>query len=275
MENSSKILVQCPKCNMSTDIEIPAYMLTKKVGSTKIKITKDICCAHEFIIFLDKHGKILGSEAADVFLEDLDFAKENPKIYLKDLVEIYGKKTVAHMLFAVLCDIPLVFLSRKDISINVSMLRDCFRKFIPQTYENEGLITTILDVEFRSANLTNMLVIEPVGKTIAKMDSKGPIKYFLPLIDRSLEILDLKSQCLIIQEHFRQLLERAELLNEKMTKWKTITNELCRVLLRKEMEYDLGKDELVLLKYILQFRFEQNMRKFQEMTPLGLNASIM
>ena len=66
------IEVQCPikGCTSKKTIQIPAHILKAKAfGSVKVQIPKNqVCPDHQFMLFVDKRGRVRGSEGIDLQL---------------------------------------------------------------------------------------------------------------------------------------------------------------------------------------------------------------
>ncbi len=217
MENLKELVqIQCPVCKAQTEVSIPNEIIRlKKMGTTQIKISKGICCEHNFIIFVDKKMKIMGTESADIILGQTETKEKVEEIHLSDIVSYYGKEIVSHFLKAFLLDIPIVFIDRKDFSVNIDSLNLLFGSILPVKSKIPFVISALREDEKDEAILKKVVQYDFLQSkiTLPWKEDKITRKFEESIINKALSIMESSSQAIVLQEELGILLDKAEYIS--------------------------------------------------------------
>ncbi len=250
--------IECPICQTQTDVSIPYNIIgMKKLGTTQIKISKGICCEHNFIIFLSKSMKVLGAESADIILDQSENKKEIEEIFFTDLITLYGKEIVGNFLHAFLLDIPIVYTERIDFSVNVHSLNSLFSNLLPTKYKKPFIVSALRKDEQDDEILKSVVLFDPMQSKITYpwKDNKKVKKFEEVFIDKVLTIMEPSSQTIIIQEELGIMLEKAEFICDYLENSKSHRKDILEAGFSKKYGEVWKKGEFELLAEISQKKF--------------------
>ncbi len=266
--------IECPICKAQTDVSIPYKIIgMKKLGTTQIKISKGICCEHNFIIFLSKKMKILGAESADIILDQEEHKKEIEEIYFADLVTLYGKEVVGHFLHAFLLDIPIIYTERIDFSVNVHALNTLFNNMVPTKYMKPFIVSALRKDEQNDLILNSAVLFDPMTMKLIFpwKESKKIRKFAEAFIDKVLTIMEPSNQAIIIQEELGLMLEKAEFIRDYIKNSKSHRKDILEAGFSKKYGEGWSKGEFEILAEISKKKFGAQIELLLESSFRGYN----
>jgi len=142
------------RCGLKKDVQVPLSLFSeKKFGHVKIQVPKGaVCQDHEFIVFLDVEGRIIGYETVDISIlsiakfetqEDGSF-EDGKTISLREFIEILGFRCFAGLLHAKLFNYPLyIIMKEEEYKINLDVLNNILDDAMPEMYKNTRSLKVI------------------------------------------------------------------------------------------------------------------------------------
>lgn len=267
-EQTLEITVECPnsQCKKKKGITVPEYLFSnKKTGTLKVQIHAGICCEHEFIAFVSKKGKVVGYEAIDmsIDLSSIEKSEVQGKVFLRDLLKKYGDYALSSCIHSILLNIPIIFLRKKTEKSLTSEISHLFNSFLPDRY-NQNLIhvSTIWDVDYRKATITDSLVISPEGLIANAPWANISLDFETQLLSDALSILDDGSQYLVIQQQFEKLFDQAAFITEEIFEHEIFEEDLKKKI-KERFKFTPTDNHLKLLKQIVSFRFKGDIKKIK------------
>ncbi len=78
-ESYKELEVSCPICEVVKNIQIPkSILIQKRFGIIKIQVPQGgVCKEHQFIVFVNTEGNIMGYETIDLLMKTESSSKEN------------------------------------------------------------------------------------------------------------------------------------------------------------------------------------------------------
>ena len=266
------VKVTCPHldCKTSSLIKIPSYLFeNKKMGTIRVQIHAGICCEHEFIAFVGKlkanPPKVRGYETIDMAIDLSKFihSHEKGRVYLQDLIQIYGDYAISSCLHALMLDCPIMFLRSENKTNRASAIATLFNDFIPPKYQdNSTSITDILEADYKKAKINNTLVINPNGLIANLPWPDISLIFEKKLIQKALAILDNKLQAVLLTQDIDILFEKSIFISNIIRKNNVFEEDLLQSLSR-EFHQEISKSEMKLLKQIVEFRFKGKPNKIK------------
>lgn len=267
-----KIEVTCPNpdCKKSNFVKIPSYLFdNKKIGTIKVQIHADICCEHEFIVFVGKMKgkppKVRGYETVDLAIDLSKIIKtnKNNQIFLKDLLKNYGDYAVSSCLHALMLNCQIIFLRTEHDPNQSNQITNLLTNFLPSQYQSDIItISHILEIEYKRAKITDALVVNPQGLIANTPWSDISLTIEKQLIQKTLEILDDSLQPMILKQELETLFEKAQFIASIIKKDHIFEEELSQKI-SQEFDKQISKSELKLLKQIVEHRFKGNLKKIK------------
>lgn len=256
MTANKEVHISCPVCSKEKNISLPANLFeTKKMGLIKIQIEEGICCEHRFIAFFNKNGKNAGYEKLDFAINLEKSTKEEEKIYLRDILKLYGDYCVQNLFHSVIINMPITLLHTKYEPKNIAPLYNrFFAHFLPEKYQNPMLFSWYYDLEYKKKPTYDTFVVTTKGFIENTPWRYIEMNFEKNLIKKSMDIIDDESQTIILQQEFQQLFDKCDALNELMKGWKKITEDEALEEIQKFYP-DIDEYLFQLLLQILQYRY--------------------
>ena len=271
------IEVTCPQCQTKKTIEIPNYIFqNKQSGPIKIQINAGIFCDHEFVAFIDKSGKIMGYETFDVGFNLGEFSKsiDKEKLFIPDILKIFGHICVLHTFHAILTLTPIILLRSESSPNYAKDLTNLFNTLLPTDYKSEMIIVSnISEEKYKNAKISDVLVLSSLGVIANTPWNQKTLKYETQILAEVLRILDPKMQLAILEGEFEIVLNHASYITEKI-KFKSYFEEDLISELNRQFKMQIDRDYLNLLKDIVLFRFKGNVKKIRNRGLANLKESL-
>lgn len=273
MSEEMELKVTCPVegCGTKKKIKVPAYIFeTKQFGTLKIQINKGIVCPdHQFVIFVDKKGKIRGTEKIDIQLAVA--VKASPKetlikedVSIADILGMLGELASFNVFHSFLLDIPVTII-RKEIDDATSMkMNNLLKKLFPDLFESKQPFKFINRDEFKNFKMSDMLVIDEQGYIISSPWEINKFEFEEFLFSKALATEDIKAQIIIFRQEKDNLLNKVKFVqdlikNEEIIYEEDIKDKISERFLQKKVSFY----EIDLIKEIFKFRFKGNLSKIK------------
>ncbi|UYP46609.1 hypothetical protein NEF87_002894 [Candidatus Lokiarchaeum ossiferum] len=267
-----EVEVTCPipECKKTKIVKIPSYLFeNKKMGTIKVQIHADICCEHEFIIFVGKmKGKPPRVRAYEMVDLAIDLSKiiktgKNDQVFLKDLLKKYGDYAVSSCLHALMLNCHIIFLRTEHDTNQSNQITNLLNSFIPSQHPSDNItISHILESEYKKAKISNALVVNPQGVIANTPWSDISLDIEKHLIQESLEILDDSLQAMILKQELELLFNKSQFIVNIIKKDEIFEEDLNQKI-SQEYGNTISKSEMKLLKQIVEFRFKGNLKKIK------------
>ncbi|MHA1819447.1 MAG: hypothetical protein ACTSU2_00575 [Promethearchaeota archaeon] len=276
MSNEEEISLEitCPKCGKTAVKKVPKYIFEgKSFGVLKIQINKGVVCdEHQFLVFVDKNGKIRGYESIEYQLitpkqnkklEEID----KSKISFKDLIHFFNELIRLHIIHAFILNIPIVIvvnkLNEKEKTVILTILKDLFAdSFKDNTIEPLKFVNIS---DYKTMNIAeNALIFDDNNYILGTPWKLKKYDFERECINAAIKTKEYKVQLVIFQQEIRNIIKRAEFVYNYITKKGSIYEDELKKLISKEYKIKkVSNYDIALLKEILQFRFGLDPGKIQ------------
>lgn len=229
--------VTCPICSTSKKINIPIFLFEKKkTGTIKINVDTNICCAHQFIIFISKSYKVMGYESYDSVIEIGSKKVDKSSITFREILKTFDNTVLLLMFHAVIIECPIVIISSLGGKGQAKALNQFFNQILPNKHKSPFLFSS-LAIDEHSSLEEKALVINQNGKIEKISWEKIPFNFERNLIQGATKILDETGQILIMKETINELFMKVEFLKKTLDEWARIDKRYNRRMRRSNKEY--------------------------------------
>src|SRR5271157_3159257 len=260
--------ITCPVCNINTNIDIPEYIFQQnQIGLIKIQIRSGSVCPHDFIAFVDQTGTVRGYEHADFQIKFTARTEEDRKttdnLFLEDLLETLGEFATVRLFHAFNFNYKVfILITPKDDPRFVDRLNKLFSNFFPADMQPRKSAEGIDQKRFTALDIneSNSLIMNTSG--IVANSPWGDQKKFdfeTEVIKKALEIIDVTSQFLLVQQEIANLNEKAETVIVLLKKTDKIYTDELKDKLSKQLKTKVTD---YLIDLYIQF-IKQNIPKFE------------
>ncbi|MFX1364830.1 MAG: hypothetical protein ACFFCE_07275 [Promethearchaeota archaeon] len=198
--------VKCPICGIVKSINIPeAVFSQKKFGSIKIQVPiKAVCPQHQFIVFVDTKGNIIGYDKIDIQLmhiAQLDKTEVSEKGNLRNLIKIFGVYGILNLIHAKIFNYPTYILNDDDFEYNEESLNSIWDNFLPEEYRGNK---TFFLLEKKTLNKIKIkdsdAFIMDTHQNIFQTPWTSKLKFEEDIIKRAIEIMDGEQQIMLLRQ---------------------------------------------------------------------------
>jgi hypothetical protein len=265
--NEKMISVKCPNpnCGKEKSIGVPDYLFEKKqVGLLKIQIHQGVVCEHEFIIFLDRKGSIKGFESIDmaINLSDITGRTIGQRLFLRDLLKIYGLFAVESMIHAIILSCPITLIRKSEEKNRSNDINKLFNEFLPDGFKNPMITNSIEESQLKKAKIDEYLVISPSGIVTQTPWQDIPFTYEANLIKKANEILDDESQAVIIEQDLEFIFKKGKFIADLLKQKNLIYEDELKDLIAKQFSDATVTDyDINFLKRVIKARFNSDIGK--------------
>jgi hypothetical protein len=275
--------VKCPfqDCPSKKTIKVPSYVFDNKAfGTLKIQIAKGtVCPQHQFVVFVDKKGKVRGAEKIDMQIIVAQKPKQEQQINvdLNTIKEMMGEFAIYNIFHAFLLDIPVIIVRKTLDDQLLTQMNLVFKDLFPDLFELKNPLKFVTQEEFKEYKIANVLAIDEKGFII---DPPWQIDNFEfekeNLLQKALEAKDYKAQIIIFKQIVSNLMKKVEVVQGMLSSdKKVIYSEDVKSRLEKEfMIKKVGDYDITLIKEILKFRFLMDVSKITMRSLNTLKAGI-
>ncbi|MBD3354088.1 MAG: hypothetical protein GF364_21580 [Candidatus Lokiarchaeota archaeon] len=270
MADEITLEVKCPfeGCENSKKIKVPSYIFdNKEFGSVKVQINRGIVCdQHQFVIFVDKKGRIRSYEKIDIQLEVERKEKEtlDEDVDLNDIVSVIGDFALLNVLHALFLDIPVVIIVEEESDKRQTLLNNVCRNLFPELFESKKPLKFVNRTDYRKFKIKNLLAIDEKGFVLATPWTINQFDFEEFLLKKSLGAKDFKAQAVIFQQGITNFIKKVEyiqdlLKNKDVLYEEDIKSELTDHFMQKKVtDYDID-----LIKEVLKFRYLEDISKIK------------
>lgn len=270
MPDEMEIEVKCPfdECKSQKMIKVPSYIFdNKQFGTAKIQINKGIVCDnHQFVIFVDKKGKIRSYEKIDMQIGIV----RKPKEILKDttsfeeFINVIGEFATVNLIHALLLDVPvIIFVKTLNDKVQGNLNAMC-KELFPELFEQKNPLQFITREEFKQTKLQNLLAIDENGYILSAPWEINQFDFEETLLQKTLGVKEFKAQAIIFKQAVTNLMKRVEYVRDLLKSSETIYEEDLKVQLsEKFLQKKISDYDIDLIKEILKFRFLENISKIK------------
>ena len=254
----TSINIKCPTCKTEKLISFPNHLVKLTQRMTPVRIDKGLCCEHAFVVFLSKNMTQIGAEKADVSLDVGKDVKIHQKITFSDFIAYYGLNNTAYSLKALMFEVPIVFLERKDFIMNYFGLNTFFRTFLPDNYMRLFPVSSVQQSDLKGVDLGNVLQCDIISLRLSCpwKELKKSHKFVMGLIEEVLKISDEKNRATLLHEKLVSLNSKAEYIDNFITTNRSGRIELLNAGFKKAFGKSWDRGEFDLLKEICQTKFK-------------------
>lgn len=281
MPDEMEIEVKCPfdECKSQKTIKVPSYIFdNKQFGTAKIQINKGIVCDnHQFVIFVDKKGKIRSYEKIDMQIGIV----RKPKEVLKDttsfeeFINVIGEFATVNLIHALLLDVPVIlFVKIMDEKVQKSLNTMC-KELFPELFEQKNPLQFVIREEFKQTKLQDLLAIDENGYILSAPWEINQFDFEEGLLQKTLGVKEFKAQAIIFRQAVTNLMNRVGYVRDLLKSSEIIYEEDLKMQLSdKFLQKKITDYDIDLIKEILKFRFLENIAKIKIRSFDKLRASL-
>ncbi|NHJ23242.1 MAG: hypothetical protein EAX89_01610 [Candidatus Lokiarchaeota archaeon] len=265
-ESYKEIEVSCPICEIVKNIQIPQSILTqKRFGIIKIQVPQGgVCKEHQFIVFINSKGNIMGYETIDLLMKAESPPKENVEILnLNYFIRNFGLYGILSLIHAKIFNYQIYLLRIKRDEKFLALINRILDNLIPEIYREANKVIFLDESDYDNIRLKgNAALIMDSHQNILQTpwDQKLKLKFEENLIEKALEFFDEKEQFLILKRGIKKLIKEAEYAKNALEKVKIIyEDDLIDQLSQDLMEPRINRYRLLLLKEFINRRFSKKL----------------
>lgn len=267
MADEISLEVVCPICGTKKNTTVPSYIFENKAfGTLKIQIHKGIICDHQFVIFVDKKGKIRGYEKIDIQLSTAPKAvgQAEKKASLDFIVKLMGDFASVNIFHAFLLDIPVVIIRKTRNEDWENQVNTMSKELFPDLFESKTPIEFVDRSEYKEKKIKNLLLIDEEGYILSAPWEINKFDFEEDLLKKALGAEDFKAQLIIFQRAIKLLISKVEYTIELLEQTDTLYEEeikenfIKKFMIKKVSDYDVD-----LVKEILKFRYLVDISKIK------------
>ena len=259
-----ELMVTCPfeECDNKKTVKIPSYIFeNKQFGTVKIQINRGIVCPdHQFVIFVDKKGKIRSYEKIDVQLTVAKPVKEE-KVSSKDLnlraiMQEIGDFATLNIIHAFLLDTAVViFTQTADEQRRVAINEVC-KALFPDLFELKKPLKFMKRADFKGFSVKNLLAIDEKGYILSAPWEINQFEFEEELLQKALNAKDFSAQKVIFSQSVTSLTKRVEYVRDIIADKDSVYEEDIKTQLKDNfMQKKITDYDIDLIKEILKFRY--------------------
>ncbi|MHA1338770.1 MAG: hypothetical protein ACTSRZ_01945 [Promethearchaeota archaeon] len=269
MSEEVELEVKCPfeECTAKKKIKVPSYVFkSKQFGTVKIQINQGIVCPnHQFVIFVDKKGKIRSYEKIDVQLAIIRKPKEEPmkKLSLNDVIGEIGEFAAFNITHALLLNIPITIYTSKRNSMLEQQITGIFKNLFPNFKESDSI--KFLDrSEFKNLKRGQVLALDEKGYILISPWEITKFDFEQSLLNKVLGAKDIKAQSIIFRQIVESLFKKVEFVRELLHNSEVLYEEdIKEKFEEKFLQKKVSDYEIDLIKEILKFRYLEDISKIK------------
>lgn len=268
-ESLQDIGVKCPVCSSEKTIKLPHDLFAqKKFGNIKVQVPSELVCEHPFIIFLDNKGKVRGYERIDIQFELAgDYSTEPKKeshFSLKNVLTKWSDFILYHLLHGYIYGYPTYIASSNIDYVFIESLNKLFSRFSPLLLGKTNEISSLYFEKYDDLDVKekDSLMINPDGYIIRCPWTGGDLEVEREMVRTALEIIDIKSQNIIIEKEIEYLIIQAEKIIEIVKPVKSIYDtDLIKTLSDVLMQPKISTNRLNALKEFIARKYDSKLPK--------------
>jgi hypothetical protein len=266
MEKTKRaISLTCPVCNKTKTTSIPEEIFSQKsFKSIKIQIPSGIVCPdHQFIVFLNNKGKVLGYERIDILvgnktkeiIKGKSKDKEGDTLNLNILVDKFGLYGFLSIIHAQLFSYP-VYIVRKNIKDKfLQQLNIFFDDIIKKELKASSEIEIIGKIDYDDVDLEkkDVLLINEYNNIMqTPWDEK--LKLEEDLVEKALGMFNPETQTTIIKQNIEKFIKQVNLtINFIEDKEEVYDDDIIKKLKTEFKKVKIDKERVKMIKkYIIR-----------------------
>ncbi len=272
MSEEMSLKVTCPvkDCGHSKDIKVPSYVFQNKAfGTLKIQIHKGIVCPeHQFVIFVDKKGKIRGYEKIDL---QLTIAKkpapeeDEVTTSLSELTETVGEFASLNIFHAFLLNVPIVIFVKEDSENlkNNSPIQKMIKELFLNVIKINEPLRYMKRADFKNFKMVNTLAIDEEGYILSSPWEINKFDLEQGILEKALETQDFKAQGIIFRQAVSKLIKKVEFISDFIKKGEIYEEDIKSKIRNKFLQKKVTNYDVDIIKEILKFRYSADVSKIK------------
>lgn len=228
MESYKEIEVSCPVCETERSIKIPeAIFRQKKFGSIKVQVPQGgVCKEHQFIVFLDTKGIVIGYEKFDLLMKTPAKEIESGKVTLNNFIQMFGTYGVLSLIHAKVFNYPAYIIRDKDDETNIDLVNKVADNLLPEPYKGTSFINLLEKAPYDEISVKekNALLIDS-HQHILQTPWEEKLKFEEQLLKKALEIIEEEEQMIIFQQNIAEFIREAEYVKNVLENAKQVYEE--------------------------------------------------
>lgn len=228
MESYKEIEVSCPVCETERSIKIPeAIFRQKKFGSIKVQVPQGgVCKEHQFIVFLDTKGIVIGYEKFDLLMKTPAKEIESGKVTLNNFIQMFGTYGVLSLIHAKVFNYPAYIIRDKDDETNIDLVNKVADNLLPEPYKGTSFINLLEKAPYDEISVKekNALLIDS-HQHILQTPWEEKLKFEEHLLKKALEIIEEEEQMIIFQQNIAEFIREAEYVKNVLENAKQVYEE--------------------------------------------------
>jgi hypothetical protein len=225
VESYKEIEVTCPVCKTVRSIKIPeAVFNQKKFGTIKIQVPQGgVCKEHQFLVFLDSKGQILGYERIDLLMKTLVRDDKSDILTLNNFLRMFGTYGVLSLIHAKIFNYPAYIIRDKNSETNIELINNIANRLLPEHYRGTSNINLLEKTTYDKINLkeNNALLIDS-HQHILQTPWEEKLKFEEQLMTKALDIIDEDEQMIIFQQNIIEFIREADYVKNLLENVKQI-----------------------------------------------------
>ncbi|MFX0057219.1 MAG: hypothetical protein ACFE85_09365 [Candidatus Hodarchaeota archaeon] len=228
VESYKEIEVSCPVCETERSIKIPeAIFRQKKFGSIKVQVPQGgVCKEHQFIVFLDTKGIVIGYEKFDLLMKTPAKEIESGKVTLNNFIQMFGTYGVLSLIHAKVFNYPAYIIRDKDDETNIDLVNKVADNLLPEPYKGTSFINLLEKAPYDEISVKekNALLIDS-HQHILQTPWEEKLKFEEHLLKKALEIIEEEEQMIIFQQNIAEFIREAEYVKNVLENAKQVYEE--------------------------------------------------
>ncbi|MFX1276490.1 MAG: hypothetical protein ACFFBP_01380 [Promethearchaeota archaeon] len=211
----------CPACQTFKKISVPdAVFEQNNFGTIKIQVPFGaVCPDHQFIAFVDIKGIVRGYERIDLLMkmplkeEEYSELEKTPELTINKIINSFGLYGVFCLFHAKIFNYPVYIIKNDNGTDDSTALNQLLDNILPEKYKDlTHPIIFINKNEFdklKQKKKRLSLMIDPQQK-IYQTPWSEKLKFEESILQKALEMIDLKEQLFIIKQEIARFIIEAE-----------------------------------------------------------------
>lgn len=259
-----ELTVKCPfdECSSKKKVKIPSYIFeNKQFGTVKIQINRGIVCPeHQFVIFVDKKGKIRSYEKIDVQLTVAKPVQEEKvdakSLNLRSIMQEIGDFATLNIIHAFLLDISVVIFTEEENERRRIAINEICKSLFPDLFEQKKPLKFMKREEFKRFTVQNLLAIDEKGYILSAPWEINKFEFEEELLKKALNSKDFAAQRVIFGQAVTSLVKRVEHVRDFIADKDSVYEEDIKANLQDSfMQKKVSDYDIDLIKELLKFRY--------------------